>query len=723
MRNKVITPISHILESVNELLRNRMFEKAIGVLGGIDHVSISPAEKAYHNLLYAEANLYLGNNNVAEILHQVLDYYRDSIENNRFARAKFLNGWRLTSLGQFREAEEELLESYVHYKRCGNLQGQARALNRLGYAKYILGDVESAVIRLRSCLKLYDKIGDDENKAIVAMNLAQLLYASGDLTDSLNLYDKSKAMTLRLGNWNICAYHNMSAIPYALKGDFDRARRVIEKARPYLQNYPREKAIFHENLGWIYLLEGNCRNAEKALLKGLKISLDIAPESALVPQIKRRLAEACFGLGQYSRAKRLADEAMTAAETINERVEIAACYRIYAQLASRGEGDEVSRQWYKKAIEMFAMIGSRYELALTRYLAAKSGLYHNGERQALLYLAREYFESEEVIHFLAKIDAEIENVHVIPVTKNDKTVEQGAPIVITINKGMRRLVNLARHVAPSTMSVLLTGPTGTGKDLLARYIHHYSGRSGRFVSVNSVAIPDSMTEAELFGHRKGSFTGAAYDKEGLIEVARGGTLYLNEIAESTPEFQTKLLDVLENKKIRRLGETEEREVDFRLIAATNHDLEEMVREGRFRADLYHRLKEIPITLPPLSDRQGDIPVLLEYFLRQAGINGRELRSCKGFDHLALLLSSFEWPGNVREFKAEVERLALMGQGDLVRMAEMAYQYHASEKDQLLVLLNRTNWNRSQVAKILGIAEGTVRHRIKKYNLTPAGQTR
>ena len=160
---------------------------------------------------------------------------------------------------------------------------------------------------------------------------------------------------------------------------------------------------------------------------------------------------------------------------------------------------------------------------------------------------------------------------------------------------------MARNIAPSDMAVLLTGPSGVGKDLLAKYIHHYSGRTGRFILVNTPAIPDDMVESELFGHKRGAFTGADADKTGLIEEAEGGTLYLNEIGDASPKLQAKLLDVLESKKFRRLGETKARRVDFRIIAATNHNLEELIRQQRFRADLFHRLNQANLDLPALFD--------------------------------------------------------------------------------------------------------------------------
>jgi transcriptional regulator with PAS, ATPase and Fis domain len=279
---------------------------------------------------------------------------------------------------------------------------------------------------------------------------------------------------------------------------------------------------------------------------------------------------------------------------------------------------------------------------------------------------------------------------------------------------MTRLVELARHIAPSDMSVLLTGPTGTGKDLLAQYIHFHSGRAGKFVSINAAAIPDSMIESELFGYKKGAYTGADKATAGLFEDADGGTLYLNEIADASPELQAKLLDVLETKTIRRLGERTERKIDFRLIAATNHDIEQMIHEGKFRVDLYHRLNEIPMALPPLGDRLDDIPALAEYFLCREGM---ELGTANdGFHQLADRLTHRPWPGNVRQLEAEVKRLMLVSNGDVSRMIAAAADETPSERERLLTILDETGWNRREAARRLGVSESAVRKRIEKYGL-------
>ncbi len=282
---------------------------------------------------------------------------------------------------------------------------------------------------------------------------------------------------------------------------------------------------------------------------------------------------------------------------------------------------------------------------------------------------------------------------------------------------MKRLVDLAKNVARSNMAVLLTGATGTGKDLFAKFIHYHSGRNGRFISVNAAAIPDNMVESELFGYRKGAYTGASESTSGWIEEADGGTFYLNEIADASPELQAKLLDVIENRRICRLGERRERTIDCRIIAASNHDLDRLINEGRFRLDLYHRLNEIPIDLPPLTERNDDIRCLVEYFLSLNGVTFDGHPDSELFDSLVDVFSHRQWPGNVRQLEIEVRRLALLCGRDLSCMVESAARYNPSEREELLTLLSQTGWNRREVARILGVNEATVRRRIKKHSLS------
>jgi two-component system, NtrC family, response regulator HupR/HoxA len=244
--------------------------------------------------------------------------------------------------------------------------------------------------------------------------------------------------------------------------------------------------------------------------------------------------------------------------------------------------------------------------------------------------------------------------------------------VVGASPAMREVQRLLERVAPSPSTVLLLGETGTGKELLARAIHRLSPRRDRmFVAVNCAALSESLLESELFGHRRGAFTGALGDKKGLFEVAHEGTIFLDEVGETTPALQAKLLRVLQEGEILPVGETRPRAIDARVVAATNRNLEEEVEAGRFRRDLYYRLRVFPIRVPPLRDRREDVPALAQHFL--AKYAGRVGKRIDGFtDEAQALLQAYSYPGNVRELENEVERAVLLADpGQPITPAELS----------------------------------------------------
>src|SRR5437773_2345191 len=293
-----------------------------------------------------------------------------------------------------------------------------------------------------------------------------------------------------------------------------------------------------------------------------------------------------------------------------------------------------------------------------------------------------------------------------------------------------------RTAAKSDISVLILGPTGSGKEVVARMIHELSRRTiAKFQAVNTAALPDTLFESEIFGYEKGAFTGAHDRKPGRLELAHEGTLFLDEIGDMSLIAQAKLLRVLEERRFERLGGNKSISVDFRLISATNRPLEQFVRDGRFREDLYYRVNAFAIRLPSLRERQVDIPVLAQRFLaRYCAAQGLPLDS-KAFSKEALeLLVSYQWPGNIRELESTVSRAALSAPGRSIRASDIEF-LHATipvlqqssdrlpslaeaERAHIIRVLEGVQWNKKEAARVLDISRGTLYRKILEYELEP-----
>ena len=307
---------------------------------------------------------------------------------------------------------------------------------------------------------------------------------------------------------------------------------------------------------------------------------------------------------------------------------------------------------------------------------------------------------------------------------------QGAGSVVGTSPVMLKTLDLVRQVAPSTATVLIQGESGTGKELIADAIHHGSPRRDQaFIKVNCAALPEQLLESELFGHERGAFTGALARKEGRFELADGGTLFLDEIGDVSPAMQGKLLRVLQSGEFERVGGTRTLKVDVRIVAATNRDLATLVRERRFREDLYYRLNVITIQLPSLRDRREDIPLLAHHFLRR--YSAKNAKSLGGFTEEAMdLLQTYAWPGNVRELENVIERAVVLARSDLITPVDLPETLVRSDQAaRHLVIsigtpldevenrlidetLRYTKGDKTVAAKLLGIATRTIYRRMK-----------
>lgn len=300
--------------------------------------------------------------------------------------------------------------------------------------------------------------------------------------------------------------------------------------------------------------------------------------------------------------------------------------------------------------------------------------------------------------------------------------------IIAKSPKMLKIFELIRIVAPTNATVLIMGETGTGKEVVARAIHHQSKRrSNLFIATSCAALPESLLESELFGHEKGSFTGAVERKKGKFEAADKGTLFLDEIGEINANTQVHLLRALEDKRITRIGSNEELAVDTRVITATNKDLRHMVMQGQFREDLYYRLKVVTINLPPLKDRREDILPLAEHFLKKyAEENSKDVINLS--PEVIEFMLHYSWPGNVRELENMIEHGVILSTTSAITMAELPQDIihpipekektiEAVTKHHILHVLEETKGNITEAAKILGIQRMTLYNKLKKYGHT------
>jgi DNA-binding NtrC family response regulator len=342
------------------------------------------------------------------------------------------------------------------------------------------------------------------------------------------------------------------------------------------------------------------------------------------------------------------------------------------------------------------------------------------------------FKPDEVILTVRKAEEREHLRREVDALRSSLGIGAVGDLVVSQSRGMRDVVELAARVARHNTTVLITGESGTGKEVIARAIHRMSPRSERsFTAINCAAIPEQLLESELFGHTKGAFTGATSDHPGLFELANGGTLLLDEIADLPQALQAKLLRVLEESEIRRLGARESRKIDVRVLAATGRAMEQAVERGEFRSDLYYRLNVVRLHIPPLRERPEDIPELLAHFARQVA---QRLGHPVSVTPAALVaLTHHTWPGNVRELRNAVERAAVLSAGGLLDCKDFALgngapsqqgsgpdgaldlktQVEAVERAAIQRALEASKGNRRQAANLLGISLRTLFYKLRR----------
>ena len=389
------------------------------------------------------------------------------------------------------------------------------------------------------------------------------------------------------------------------------------------------------------------------------------------------------------------------------------------------DGLQVLDEARKLQPEATAVMMTAYATVDTAVAAMKLGAFD--------YLVKP-FDPEELSLMLKKIVDRQALVRENAVLRQALKKEHRFRDIVSQSPAMQKVFELAQVAARSNSTILVLGESGSGKEVLARAIHAESPRvGGPFVAVSCAALTESLLESELFGHEKGSFTGASARRRGKFEIANGGTLFLDEVGDISGKLQLDLLRVLEDRRFHRVGGTEPIEVDVRIIAATNRDLRKAVADGSFREDLFYRLNVIPILLPPLRDRKEDIPLLVEHFVERLSAEMKKRLDGVSSEAMAVILAH-DWPGNVRELRNVLERGAVVAVGTVIQVADLGLARPGSapagarepgsleelERRHIADVLLHTHGNVSQAARILGIDRVTLYSKMRKYEIHRPG---
>jgi two-component system response regulator AtoC len=419
-------------------------------------------------------------------------------------------------------------------------------------------------------------------------------------------------------------------------------------------------------------------------------------------------------------------EAGTAAEAIARNDEGVDLVLLDYKLPD-GDGLSVLKTIKERDPDTLVILLTAYSSVETAVEAMKHGAYH---------FANKPFNLDEIVLLVDKALETTRLRREVRALRANQAQPYSFDRIVGASRPLNTVKTLLQKIASSPAStVLLAGESGTGKDLAAKAVHYNSSRSSKpFMNITCSALPENLLESELFGHERGAFTGADRQKRGLFEMADGGTVFLDEIGEMVPALQAKLLRFLEEKTFKRVGGTTDLHVDVRVIAATNRNLHEEVRAGKFREDLFYRLNVLPIVLPPLRDRAGDIPLLVTFYVD--AYNAEFKKKVRGISADAMKrLQAYAWPGNIRELRNAIERAMLLsdsatltaddftlgsaGAGHLTDRVELppsGIDLDQLERSLVVQALERTGWNQTRASALLGLNRDQIRYRIEKFHL-------
>lgn len=646
-----------MLIEIRQLIDTGSFQEAIDKIVDLEadggYFSLGIAETARMQSLKALALLKLAMfEDALNTARLALRTVKSGDDNQLIAELQSTICRSLEGLVRIPEAEREYRDLISTYRRLDDVVGCIRSLNRLSRIHFNKGQYPKAVDYLIEALDYANEAGDLEWRARILGNIGTTLNLSGEFFRAKGYLEDSVQLNLeRKDSVNLGRARLSLAFALMHMNQFDEASRLIDAAEIDISGYREaelDQVTVQHYRASLMLLQGEFEKAVLFAQNSLDVVTNIsgAAAKAETVQARRVLAEALQALGRDSEALALAEENVCAAMQIGERTEVAASRRLIEVIAAKSTPSKAPD--FSEIVRSLDEMKSRYELAMT--YRTWSDLSSDTDRAA------EYRgEANRILKSLNLYTGSEKSVAKVGLARPSALVGQDGTFLEALAS--------VESVADSDIPVLLLGPTGVGKDMIAKHLHAISSRSkGPFISVNCATLLKDLAESELFGHEKGSFTGAVSTNLGLFAAADGGTLFLNEIGELSPLLQAKLLSAIEDKQFYPVGATVSRKVDVRIIAATNCDLAEATRNRTFRSDLYFRIAGLVVEIPHLWQRGDDRFLLFEHFVQQKGLSLAGVDS-RTIGQVKKTIMSFSWPGNVRELKNFTDRAVAQSDRD------------------------------------------------------------
>jgi transcriptional regulator with AAA-type ATPase domain/tetratricopeptide (TPR) repeat protein len=672
-------------------------------------------------------------------------------------------------LNELREAEESLEAALGLAIRHADSRMKSRVLTMLGLVAQNKGLHEAALEYFDRAREICGAVADHYGEAAAALNAGILLYRRGRFSSAARNIERAKAIFESI-EWSIGVCRSLLALGNIKKcrGDFAAALRCYREAERIADRggFARERALACEFIGDVHFERGRHQAAEDRYRRGLDIAASIAPDGDVVVEINRRFGELRLSRGDVPGALLCLRAALRLSQRLEDKLEKGAILRCMGKAAFLLGNRKRGSALFWKAISALQGAGCDFELGKTHVAYAEilvdggrapSEAVHRAAPNPDEVLDEAWSSAVEAGHIFGSIESEswkkaaelcLDRV----MARRGKRIGAG-PVFhggrgvvkigfspdyarhegfVAVSEPMLKLWEQIHFAAGFDRPVLVTGETGTGKELVARLIHALSARAKHpFVALNCAAVPDHLFESEFFGHKRGCFTGALTDRIGLFEEADRGTLFLDEVGEITALQQVKLLRVLQEGRIRRVGENSERPVNVRIISATNHDLVEKLGKAALREDFYYRINAEHILVPPLRERPEDVVPLIGFCLCANGSG----RSIARIEQSALkCLQRYSWPGNVRELFAVVERIKHLSSGNVIMLEmlperirkghgglEACAERHRENSRldagrRLRRALDLCGGNKSAAARWLGISRGTLYKELRRSGL-------